>query len=153
MHRGGRDRHNEALSVDLEETVNYDQWLAALTIWRECRGGTMAQMNAIWWVIQNRANDEKNRWPKTIPGVILQPYQFSSFNSSDPNSLLFPNPSHPPDWNAFLSVQTVVTAPLGSDPTLGATNYESLPDGLKKPAWCDPSKITLELGNFRFYRI
>jgi hypothetical protein len=139
--------------------MNYDQWLASICLWREARGQSLAALTAIWWVIQNRANDAAHRWPKTIPGVILQPRQFSSFNASDPNATKFPmppiNPNGPPgvDWSAYLNCQAAVTVPIGGDPTNGATNYESIPEAENRPAWCDPSKITLTVGPFRFYKL
>lgn len=135
--------------------MTYEQWLAALCLWREARGSSLAALTAIWWVIQNRANDAHNRWPKTIPGVILQHLQFSSFNAGDPNALKFPIPPNAtsPDWSAFQSCIVAIETTLGGDPTSGATNYESIPDPSKRPSWCDPNKITVTIGPFRFYKL
>ena len=133
--------------------MNYDEWLSALCIWREARGASAAAQTAIYHVILNRATDAQKRWPTTIPGVILQLKQFSSFNVGDPNAVLFPNPYYIHDWEAFESCQAVVTAPLGGDPTLGANGYESLPEADRKPAWADPAKIVCTIGPFRFYKL
>lgn len=131
--------------------MNYEQWLACIALWREARGQSLAAMRAIWWVIQNRATDPAKRWPRTIAAVILQPFQFSSFNHDDPNATKFPSPGNPADWQAFLNAQAAVSAP-GDDPTSGANSYESEPPD-KLPKWADAAKITLTEGPFRFYRL
>jgi hypothetical protein len=114
-------------------------------------------MRAIFWVIQNRVSDAQGRWPKTIPGVILERLQFSSFNANDPNATRFPVPPTlptlgSPDWSAFELCQSAVNAP-GEDPTHGANQYESLPPDATKPDWADPSKITVTIGTIRFYKL
>lgn len=150
--------------------MSYEEWLAALCIWREARGESLAAMTGVWHVIQNRTTDEERRWPRTIAGVILQHAQFSSFLQSDPNCVRFPIQPTPPqsesaqalhsrnlpvvtDWNAFLDCQTVVESPLNADPTQGANCYESLPEGAKRPAWATAEALTCQVGAIRFYRI
>ena len=147
-------------------TLTYDQWMACLCIWREARGASIQAMTAIYNVMLNRSNDARNRWPKTLPAVITEHhpiksgrviYQFSSFAADDPNVVKFPMPPSPgapsnPDWEAFLKCIAAVTAPLGADPTDGATNYESCKPG-ELPKWADPAKMTTEIGPFRFYKL
>lgn len=137
--------------------LTYDLWIAALCLWREARGTTIAALRAIWWVIQNRVSDAQSRWPKTIPGVILQNLQFSSFTAGDPNAARFPIEPIPPalatpDWSAFLNCQAVVSSE-SPDPTNGANAYESLPPDAQKPEWADPEKITVTIGTIRFYKL
>jgi hypothetical protein len=143
--------------VNIDQLLSYSQWLGALCLWREARGSSIAALTAIWHVINNRMNDPAHRWSRSIPGVILQHAQFSSFNAGDPNAVKFPVP--PPtgtfasaDWKAFADCVSVVTA-KSDDPTKGANGYESLPVESTKPSWCQPDKITLTLGPFRFYRL
>jgi Cell Wall Hydrolase len=139
--------------------TDYEQWLAALCIWREARGESLAAKTGVWHVIQNRAYDEQRRWPRTVAGVILQHAQFSSFLQSDPNCVRFPIPPIPPqtapmDWVAFLDCQIVVGSSLNADPTQGANFYESYPeppDPAKMP-WFDPANLTVQIGPIRFYR-
>lgn len=139
--------------------MNYDQWLAALCLWREARGETMATKNAIWHVIQNRAADEQRRWPRTISGVIQQHHQFSSMSfAGDPNLVAWPVEPIPgqqgsDDWKAYLDCQTVVESPLNADPTNGANAYESLVPGVGRPSWASTQALVLEIGNTRFYRL
>lgn len=134
-------------------TLNYDQWMGSLCLWREARGCSITQMNAIWWVLNNRANDSAGRWPKFVADVVVQPFQFSSFNANDPNVTQFPTRKHASDWSAYQNCMLVVSNPLGDDPTQGATNYHSIPDGQPLPAWADPAKLRVTLGPFKFYKL
>lgn len=139
--------------------MNYELWLAALCIWREARGCPKTVKEGVWHVMLNRTTDEQRRWPRTIAGVILQHEQFSSFNAGDPNAIRFPIPPVPPDntvsqdWNSFTEAQSLVAAPPGDDPTLGANCYESLPVDAPKPKWATPEAMTAHLGTIRFYKI
>jgi N-acetylmuramoyl-L-alanine amidase len=138
--------------------MNYDLWLAAITIWREARGQSMAVKTAIWHVIQNRTRDEKRRWPRTISGVVLQHAQFSSMTvAGDPNLVAWPVQPIPGqagsnDWQAWLDCQTVVESPLPADPTNGANMYESEPAN-SPPYWVKDATLTLDLINTRFYKL
>jgi hypothetical protein len=142
--------------------MNYEQWLAAVCIWREARGQSTAVKTAIWHVIQNRVADPKRRWPKSISGVITQKMQFDSMTApKDVNLIAWPVeplagiPGHAsPDWAAFLDCQAVVESALNADPTNGANMYESEPIELR-PSWTHPDKsvMTLDLGNTRFYTL
>lgn len=55
----------------------------ARTIWGEARGESRLGMQAVASVILNRVADP--RWPSSITKVCKQPYQFSCWNSNDPN--------------------------------------------------------------------
>lgn len=136
--------------------MNYSEWLAAVCIWREARGQSIAAKTAIWWVIQNRANDKQRRWPRTVSGVIAQHLQFSSMtHAGDLNLTLWPvepmSGQASVDWNAFLDCVNVVQAPMGGDPVGGANLYESEPPD-SRPSWAKPEMMTAEIGPFRFYK-
>jgi spore germination cell wall hydrolase CwlJ-like protein len=120
-------------------------------------------------VIRNRANDPKNRWPKTLAGVVLQPFQFSSFNRNDANVTAWPKAprigtaieSISADWKAWLECATVFDAPLTADPTNSATHYHDSSIPPPAVAWLGPGKTvadlealkTCEIGKLAFYRI
>jgi hypothetical protein len=136
--------------------MTYDQFLLALCLFREARGSSLPALTAIYHVILNRVNDPHKRWRRTIPGVILQPLQFSSFNRDSPDQA-FPVPPEPgtqpnPDWRAWQDCLTVVQTQLLADPTGGANCYESCAPG-QLPAWASPEKITVTVGPFRFYKL
>lgn len=127
----------------------YEAVLAALCIWREARGTQPDAQLGVWWVIKNRTVDPHHRWPQTISGVVLQPYQFSSFNHNDVNSTKWPAFSDA----AFAACCDIVDAPGISDPTLGANSYHSIPPDEQPPSWADDSKITTKIGPFTFYKL
>jgi spore germination cell wall hydrolase CwlJ-like protein len=83
-----------------------DSILARLCLWREARGESLAAKAAVLAVLRNRANDPKNRWPKTLAGVVTQPFQFSSMNRNDPNVTAWPKaptvPSVKPPYKSDL---------------------------------------------------
>lgn len=148
--------------------MNYNQWLLALCLFREARGSSKPALMAIRAVIENRVADAQHRWPKSIPAVITQKSQFSSFSAGDPNATKFPLPPIPetaqgsPDWQAWLDCADVASVPLGADPTNGANGYVSL---VKDPAtgelvippaaraWATPERQTCAIGAFRFFRV
>lgn len=137
----------------MDPRLTASEFVLALCLFREMRGESKAGKAAVLAVIRNRTVDSRHRWPKTTTGVILQPYQFSSFNSNDPNNRVFPDVASPGAWQAWLDCCDVVTTPLTADPTNGATNYEAMPPGTIRPTWADASKLTIEIGNTRFYRL
>lgn len=119
--------------------------LLALCVWREARGESFEAQRAVAHVIRNRAADEK-RWPDSIRGVILQPWQFSSFNAKDPNVSKYPDESDK-SWD---SCKRAVASTL-PDPTNGANHY--FDDSIKAPKWADPRCITAVIDSFSFYKL
>ena len=131
-------------------------YLPALCVWREMRSRSVGERLGCYWVIKNRAADKQGRgWPKSLAGVVTQRDQFSSFNAGDKNSKLWPMPNGSPDWQAWVEIVEMLTADAGlpADPTGGANCYETVPDGLKRPAWADPEKMTIQIGVTRFYKL
>lgn len=141
--------------------LTYDQWVASLGIWREARGESMPAKAAVFAVMQNRAEDSRFRWPRTLSAVVTQPYQFSSFNANDSNVTKWPNPLHLPDWNAFLDCCSVVTAALQADPTDGANFYYDSSILPPAEAWLGKghsveelmAKKTCQIGRLSFFKI
>lgn len=137
--------------------MNYDLMIAALCIWREARSESAAAMTGVWHVIQNRAFDDKKRWPRDFADVVLQPYQFSSFNANDPNAVLWPSRAHTQDWAAFQRCILVVSSALNADPTGGSNMYHSYPNAMKTdpvwPKWATDQAFACEIGPFKFYRL
>lgn len=127
----------------------YDVVLWALAVWREARGESYAAKVAVAYCIQNRALDP--RWPNTPAEVVLQPYQFSSFNDGDPNATKFPAPKGAAWLDCCQAVHDVL-AGMVSDPTAGANHYHSLPKSKPWPAWAEANRQTAVIGPFRFYK-
>jgi N-acetylmuramoyl-L-alanine amidase len=131
---------------------SYTSLLMALCIWREARGQSREVKTAVKHVILNRAANPTGPYAKChdVVSVILCPYQFSSFNRSDANAALMPNPKVTGDWNAWLECCAVVDAET-QDPTSGANYYFDL--SIKPPDWADPVRQTAQIGAMRFFRI
>jgi spore germination cell wall hydrolase CwlJ-like protein len=104
------------------------------------------------WVIRNRMQDPAKRWPTTPAGVILQPRQFSSFNSNDPNASKMPVSNDPAWQECCRVVDAVAESAPENDPTRGANFYHSLPTSIPWPAWAEPIAQTAVIGAFRFYK-
>lgn len=131
---------------------SYPSFLAALCLWREARGESLWTQIAIKHVLLNRVAHPFGpyRHCQDLVSTILCPAQFSSFNADDPNAKLLPNPAHAADWRAWLQCCGVVDRGE-EDPTGGATHY--FDDSIPAPAWADPSKLTIKIGRFSFYRL
>jgi spore germination cell wall hydrolase CwlJ-like protein len=123
--------------------------LTALCLWREARGEPKEAKRGVLHVIRNRQAD--GRWPNSPVGVVLQPRQFSSFDTHDPNAVKWPQPSSV-EWASFEECCELVEDP-GTDPTAGATHYHSLPDNWPAPKWAKPEKLTVQIGALKFYKL
>lgn len=134
------------------ETLNsYSSVLAAIAVWREARGQSIEARRGVLHVVLNRVKTGFRG--SDLIDVILWPYQFSSFNLSDPNSARMPSHKRFADWKAFQECCDLVDAP-GEDPTGGALMYHSCPVGLNLwPDWATEEKQTVQIGVFRFYRV
>lgn len=138
-----------------------DSILCRLCLWREARGESLAAKAAVLAVIRNRANDAKNRWPKTLAGVVTQRFQFSSFNANDPNVTKWPIGLAIPDRQAWLDCCAVYDTPLTADPTQSATHYHDKSIPPPAVAWLGSGKTvadlealkTCEIGSLVFYRL
>jgi N-acetylmuramoyl-L-alanine amidase len=122
-----------------------ERFLLALVVWREARGETPKGRRLVAWTIANRATDAKRRWPTSIEGVILQPWQFSSFNKNDPNAVQFPQPG--PVWDECVAAADDVLG-VHATPLTNANHYHVI--GLD-PEWRDASKVVATEGHHVFY--
>lgn len=132
----------------------YPQILGAIAVWREGRGQSAEARRGIWWVLQNRIGNPLFR--PSLVRVILQPWQFSSFNANDPNVTKFPNEAVAMDWQAWLEILEMVENP-GTDNTGGSCYYESFPieqlaEVRAKSPWFAEDKLACQIDQVRFYR-
>lgn len=139
----------------IDPSQAYDFILTALCIWREARNQPIEAKRAVGWVIRNRAMNPSwwgGRGPSPWSDVVLRPYQFSSFNASDPNAAKWPRVSDKAEWDAWLQCLNVtqgVWESSGADPTLNATHYH---DKSVLPSWTAKMTPTITIGAFCFYR-
>ena len=132
-----------------------DRDVLARTLWGEARGEGMDGMVATGWTIRNRVNDGKVRswWGEGYAGVCQKPYQFSCWNSNDPNYPYLSGAKQIPVAEfakCQLAAQQVIEG-AKPDPTGGATHYysTSMP---KPPRWVEGAKQTLRLGHHIFFK-
>ena len=126
-----------------------DEVLARLAVWGEARGEGPVGMLAVRYVISNRSNENH----KTTGQVVLQPYQFSTFNKGDPNlaKLLKAPDLEPNSYAAVDAVCELFSKVLTVDPTHGATHY--FVKGQVFPAWGPGHprwRTTAEIGRHLF---
>jgi N-acetylmuramoyl-L-alanine amidase len=128
----------------------FDLEIGARTIWMEARGEGDTGMLAAAWVLANRYRT--GGFGNTVAQVCLKPYQFSCWNTSDPNRtdvavLDYTDPILL-KCRSFLSVAMVGQS---HDPTLGATHYVSIAVA-PKTAWTRVMTLVATIGNHKFYK-
>jgi hypothetical protein len=138
-----------------------DQFLIALTCWRENRGGGMPGMTSVANVIQNRAA----KTGKSPYAICTAHAQFSSISMPGPESCLW-GAETDPDWIAALTIATQAAAGTLVDLTGGATLYYApaaiqsaatftLPSGERVPfpaGWNAAAvKFTVEIADQLFF--
>ena len=141
---------------------HYNEFLTALCIWREARSASQDARRAVLCVINNRVAEALKNPAKakqyggtTQAQIVLMPYQFSSFNKTDPNAVLLPKPIQSSDWAAWQECCSLLDTPVDEDPTGGAQFYHSYQDPADKrwPSWAEAEKMTARIGPFRFYKL
>lgn len=144
-----------------------DDVLIRCCLWAEARGESDLGMLGVLYVIAHRAL----KHGVSMGRVILQPWQFSSFNANDPNrdKMLDAWEHDVAGWARADSVANRYKALETSDPTEGATHYCTLAlwgrddsgriaQG-KPPAWHSKQEIeagrtvaTVTIGHHQFAR-
>lgn len=100
--------------------------IASRTVWGEARGEGEAGQIAVAWVIRNRAEwSPPAWWGISISGVCQKPFQFSCWNTDDPNAARLAGPTSA--LEGFSEIFSIVSAVMISgipDPTGSATHYK-----------------------------
>lgn len=119
----------------------------ARTIWGEARGEGVAGMRAVAAVIMNRV--ASSRYPGSVRGVCLQPFQFSVWNDDDVNGprALAVGMSDAAYVTALETAQLALVGRL-SDPTGGALHYAA---SSIRPSWARGAQVSAVIGNHTFY--
>lgn len=122
--------------------------IVPITIWRESRGEGHDGMVAVGHVILNRSK-AGGMWPSDPEKVCLQPYQFSCWNTDDPQRAVYPLDTD----MVFLDSQRIWDQVNSTaDPTGGATYYLN-PAAVKVNQFATPQYVkTAEIGHHFFYR-
>lgn len=126
----------------------------ARLVWGEARGELLKGQVAVACVVLNRVADGRWGGRGGIVSVCLKPWQFSCFNSNDPNlPLLLQPPKFSPFEQCELVAQLAVDGLL-VDPTGGATHYfnPSVVPGRWPASW-DKAKMAArgQIGRHSFW--
>ena len=129
------------------------RYILALCCYREARGETRLGKKLVAQVVENRVHDK--RWPDSYVTVILKPFQFSSFNSNDSQSKVFPPADYSEPYNlaAWNDCWEVAGEVLDEEEDMsgGANHYFA--DSIPPPSWADPDKLTMKVGHHAFYKL
>lgn len=130
-----------------------DLTLLACCIWGEARGEGAEGKIGVGCVVRNRVNTAP-KYGRGWNGVILKPWQFSSFNANDPNrdKLLTPLAHGTEEtWRACYAAAATVYFGESPDVTNGAVFYFSRPLIAPPNAWGNVQH-TADIGGLHFYR-
>jgi spore germination cell wall hydrolase CwlJ-like protein len=127
----------------------YDTELATMTVYMEASGEGPAGMLAVAYVLVNRRG---RAYVETLAAVCLEPFQFSCWNTSDPNRIRIAQLKDE-DPTLAEAEHAVTTAINGTepDPTHGAVNYYST-SMRTPPDWAKRMTFTAQIGKHRFYK-
>jgi spore germination cell wall hydrolase CwlJ-like protein len=129
-----------------------DVELLGRVIWAEARSQSFEGQCAVAWVILNRLNREEGRFPKTLQGVIQQPYAFSCFNTNDPQCAKVKTVSETdPAFVEALHAATAVLTGRVASPIADADHYY-LTSMAKPPAWAKKMTLIKKIGGHSFFR-
>ena len=135
---------------------------ATRTVWGEARGEPVEGWGAVAWVLRNRLEWPGGPFwwsrhpaggvrPNSIAAVCRQPFQFSCWNSNDPNcpklkALSIADPT-------YLRIHEIVEQVMNgeiNDPTGHASHYEMVGTGA---AWGRNRAVSKLIGHHAFYSI
>ncbi len=127
----------------------YDQEIATCTVYMEASGEGPEGMLAVAYVLVNR---KTRTYGHTLATVCLEPFQFSCWNTSDPNRIRVAqlNDLDPVLGEAEHAVTMAING-TEPDPTHGAVNYYAT-SMRTPPDWASRMTFTVEIGKHRFYK-
>ena len=135
----------------LVKLIPGDIHVLARTLYGEARGEKLEGMEAVAWVILNRAKRGPPRFPNTITAVCKQPMQFTCWNRGDPNAKLCAAVTEADPYYALAlyAASGVLTGNV-PDPTRGSDHYHTV--GMTPyPGWASKMQLQAIIGQHRFY--
>ena len=123
----------------------------ARTIYGEARGESIATRQAVAAVIVNRAENAR-WWGGSIVEVCQKPYQFSCWNSGDPNRpKIEAVTTDDPIFAECLQIAHDAVNHAYPDPSRNSDSYYDL--SIPAPSWARGLSPRLESGNMRFFGV
>ena len=126
----------------------------ARTMYGEARGEGTAGKVAVAHVVVNRVQAD-SWWGKTVIGVCRYPWQFSSWNRSDPNREIILRVSlRSAVFRECVRLAGEVLSGQRADPTKGATHFMTRARAAKgwPKSWGPPRRPVAAIGRHLFYR-
>ena len=125
----------------------------ARTIYGEARGESFEGQVAVAWVIKNRSIKRR----RTLMEICLAPFQFSCWNSSDPNKAIIERVNFDDlKFTRAYGIACLVNTGNLPDPTENSDHYHTIarPKGARQwpPSWASSLNKIKEIGNHVFYR-
>lgn len=123
----------------------------ARTLYGEARGEKLEGMQAVAWVILNRAKRGPPRFPETIAEVCKQKWQFTCWAPGDPNAKVCAAATEADPFFA-LALYAAAGVLTGNvpDPTRGSDHYHTV--GMSPyPSWASKMQLQAIIGQHRFY--
>ncbi len=128
-------------------TKQKEMTLLTMCVYGEARGEPFEGKLAVAKVVMNRVA-EGGWYGGSIKDVVLKPYQFSCFNTWDPNfaKLFYPNKRA---WKQCFKAAWNAYSEMMGDPTDGATHYCVT---RINPPWVRAMEETNRIGNHKFFK-
>jgi spore germination cell wall hydrolase CwlJ-like protein len=124
----------------MSRLVDDDAW-GAMTVAQEASSEPFEGAQAVGEVIRRRAKEAGS-----VAAAVLAPYQFSGWNTTDPNR----RRCAVMDADTFASAAWLASA--GSNLAPDAWFYVNLDIVPNVPAWATPDKFVVKIGKHSFYR-
>jgi len=129
--------------------------ILARTLFGEARGEGLRGLEAVANVIINRCKISKDKekfwWGNDLISICKKPYQFSCWNSDDPNKEKIEKITHEDKmFSTCLRIARKAIAGAIKDKTLGSTHYHHKDI---EPYWAKDLIPETEIGNHLFYKL
>jgi N-acetylmuramoyl-L-alanine amidase len=165
LHKFFRENEKEKIDLDFKmnrlskyETDDFsedsDQLILARMLLGECETCSNLEKISIAYTAINRLGNEDSLYGNTLKEVILQPYQYSCFNSEFDSSIFLKIPlqHNLKEFIADLQLAKEILSGRYKDPTGGATYYYN-PDVIKTPpSWTRNLTKVKRIGYHIFYK-
>ncbi len=139
----------EPIMINELPIVIPDFW-AVMTIIQEASGEGLVGMQAVGEVIRTR-KDNKIFSDGTVAGTVLWPYQFSGWNTKDPNRIRVANMRL--DDEVTLAAIKAWKMSKSSFITKGSTHYLNPSIVTPLPDWANTSNLRVVIGSHNFYMV
>lgn len=121
----------------------------AKTVYGEARGESQVGQEAVAFTVLNRI-EKRSWWGRDIIGVCKYPWQYSCWNSNDPNSVILNTMSgNDSRLVPLLDVTRRVLTGQAQNPIGKATHYYA--DYIAAPSWVPAGTFVTKIGRHLFY--